>query len=75
MLVDNTRHERQAIERSVWIMEAAAYMVDSGLYAVEEWEQAVELASNLHYHNRDEGGEMMASPKEAVDEEITYWGD
>ncbi|UAW53462.1 hypothetical protein QGX15_gp014 [Pseudomonas phage psageK4e] len=70
-----TRSDRQAAERKEWIADAVAHMISIGLYAQEEVDQAYELADNLHYHSKDEGGEMMYSAKEAVDEELTYWGD
>lgn len=70
-----TRSERQAAEAREWIADAVQYMIMIGLYAQEEIYEAVDLAENLHYHNRDEGGEMMSSAKEAIDEELTYWGD
>lgn len=74
-IVVETRRERQERERTLWIEEAVSYMIATGLYAQEEIEQAVDLAENLHYHGKDEGGEMHYSAKEAVDEELTYWGD
>lgn len=70
-----TRSERQAVERLEWIAEAVQYMIMLGLFAQEEVHDAIDLAESLHYHNRDEGGEMISSAKRAVDEEITYWGD
>lgn len=69
------RADRQARERKAWIEEAVTYMIAIGLYAQEEIEQAVDLAENLHYHLKDEGGEIDCTPKDAVDEELTYWGD
>lgn len=70
-----TRSDRQAAERKEWIADAVGYMISIGFYAQEEVDEAVCLAETLHYHNLDEGGEMTYSAKEAVDEELTYWGD
>lgn len=70
-----TRTERQAAEAREWIADAVQYMIILGLFAQEEVYDAVDLAESLHYHNRDEGGEMISSAKEAVDEELTYWGE
>lgn len=70
-----TRSARQAVERMEWIADAVAYMISIGLFAQEEIYDCVALAESLHYHSKDEGGEMMYSAKEAVDEELTYWGD
>lgn len=77
------RSERQAQERKDWIAEAIGYLFMIG--AVDEGDifysgtlyssTAYDLAESLWYHARDEGGELMYSPKEAVDEEMTYWGD
>ena len=69
-----TRTQRRARERKVWIEQAVAYMIEIDIYAQEEVEQATNLAENLHFHCKDEGGEMMCSPKDAVDEELRYWG-
>lgn len=70
-----TRSERLAAERREWLADAVAYMISIGLYAQEEVDQAYDLAENLHYHLLDGLGEMEYSAKEAVDEELTYWGD
>lgn len=70
-----SRSDRQAREAKAWVEEAVTYMLAIGLYAQEEISEAVDLAENLHWWARDEGGEMMYSAKEAVDEELTYWGD
>lgn len=70
-----TRSERQASEARAWIADAVGYMISLGLFAQEEVGDAIDLAESLHYHYRDEGGEMTLSAKEAVDEELTYWGD
>jgi hypothetical protein len=72
------RSERQAQERKDWIAEAVGYLFS--IEAVDEGEilysgTAYDLAESLWYYVRDEGGEMMYTPKEAVDEEMTYWGD
>ena len=69
------RDERQREERIQWINEAVAYMFELKVFAPDEYVQAVELADSLHWHNKDEGGDMMDTPKQAVDEELTYWGD
>lgn len=70
-----TRSDRQARIRKAWIADAVAYMISIGLYAQEEHEQAYELADNLHWHYKDEGGEIYDTPQDAVDEELTYWGE
>lgn len=70
-----SRSDRQNRERVVWVAEAVAYLIALGVYAPDELEGANDLADNLWWYARDEGGEMMYSAKEAVDEELTYWGD
>lgn len=69
------RSERQAAEAREWIADAVQYMSMIGLFTQEEIYDALCLAESLHYHYRDEGGEMMSSAEEAVDEELTYWGE
>lgn len=70
-----TRTERQVAERKEWVAEAMTYMFSLGIFAQEEISDCHYLAHSLHFSARDEGGEMMYSAKEAVDEELTYWGD
>ncbi|QNN99975.1 hypothetical protein phiPsa267_009 [Pseudomonas phage phiPsa267] len=70
-----TRSERQLRIRKEWIADAMTYLFAIGIFAQEEISDCYDLADNLHWHSKDEGGEMMYSAKEAVDEELTYWGD
>ena len=70
-----TRTERLAAERRKWIADAVAYMISIGLYAQEEIYDAVYLAEDLYLSNLDTTWEMIFSAEEAVDEELTYWGD
>jgi hypothetical protein len=70
-----TRSERQARERLVWIDDAVAYLIAIGVYAPDEFEGAKDLAENLHCNLVDEDGEIDYTPQESVDEELTYWGD
>lgn len=70
-----SRSERQAREKVEWITQAVEYMLEIRLYSPEERNYASHLADSLWYHSRDEGGEMIYNPQEAVDEELTYWGD
>ncbi|QNO00492.1 hypothetical protein phiPsa347_010 [Pseudomonas phage phiPsa347] len=69
------RSHRQAQERREWIDEAVVYLLALGIYAQDEITDAANLAIYLFSSARDEGGEIMYSAKEAVDEELTYWGD
>uniref|UniRef100_A0AAU6VY91 Uncharacterized protein n=2 Tax=unclassified bacterial viruses TaxID=12333 RepID=A0AAU6VY91_9VIRU len=69
-----TRSERIAREQKEWIADAVAYMIMIGLYAQEEVYEALYLAEILAEEGcRD--GEIVFTAKEAVDEELSYWGD
>jgi hypothetical protein len=70
-----TRTERHAAERKEWIADAVGYLIGLGIYAQEEVDGCFALAESLEFHARDEGGELMYTAKEAVDEELSYWGD
>lgn len=67
-----TRVSRQAAERKYWKQEAADLLVLKGVCGPDELEAAVEYAESLMYRNIDEGGELMVSPKEAVDDDLIY---
>ena len=70
------RHARQKEEGELWVANAVAYMLEIKLYSPTEKDQAIDLAENLLYRNRNEGGEIMDWDVQAViDEELTYWGD
>jgi len=71
-----TKTEREALEVKTWIADAIAYMFDIKLFKQEEWKDCVDLAESLHYHGvyKDEVVPSFTA-KEAVDEELTYWGD
>lgn len=69
------RSERQARERRSWIAGAMAYMFEMRLFSASQYNQCQDFAETLWFANRNEGGEMMNTPQEAVDEEISYWGD
>ncbi|MND53815.1 hypothetical protein D3C80_448630 [compost metagenome] len=70
-----TRADRQALERDQWMREAADYLVSLGVFEDIKDNRLWQLVDSLHHHSKDEGGEMMYTAKEAVDEELTYWGD
>ncbi|WKV20401.1 hypothetical protein 16Q_008c [Pseudomonas phage 16Q] len=59
-----------------WIADAIAYMYDIGLFTQAEWKDCVDLAESLHYNGRYEDEiNPSFSAKDAVDEELTYWGE
>lgn len=68
-----TRSERQATERKFWVQEAADYLVKLGFFGPEERPEAVEYATRLVFTNTDENGELTDSPKDAVDEDLSYY--
>lgn len=65
--------------RNEWITTAISYLMKLGVYAQEEFEGANELAetlwggSNNEHYLSDQS--MLTSAVDAVDEELTYWGD
>lgn len=67
---------RQLAKKREWLADAVQYMFMIGLFTQEEIYDAVDLAESLHYHGlyKDEVNPSF-SAKEAVDEELTYWGD
>lgn len=74
-----TRKERYDRIEAEWINEAMAYLLALGIYAPDELEGANELAESL-WDNSDnrcliDEPDHFLSAKEAVDEELTYWGD
>lgn len=59
-----------------WIADAVSYMYDIGLFTQEEWKDCVSLAESLHENGLYEDEVVpYFSAKEAVDEELTYWGE
>lgn len=56
-------------DRKEWIADAVWYMLDIGLFTQDEINDCYYLADNLYDNFED------YTPKEAVDEELTYWGD
>ncbi|ATN92889.1 hypothetical protein QGX11_gp126 [Pseudomonas phage PPSC2] len=64
-----------------WVQTAAGYMFAIGLYSgvdPQEISQAYELAESLFEgsKNIEEANlDNWITPKESVDEELTYWGD
>lgn len=74
-----TREERRNKSRNKWLEDAVAYLIKIGVYAPDELEGANELAEILWDSSDNEDyfddHAMFQSAKEAVDEELTYWGD
>lgn len=67
-----TRVSRQSAERKYWKQEAADLLILKGVCGPDELVEAAEYAESLMYRNVGEGGELMASPKEAVDDDLIY---
>lgn len=62
-----------------WVQEAAGYMFRIKLYDgvdPQEISQAYELAETI-WENAEQGDnpEVWITPKDVVDEELTYWGE
>lgn len=56
-------------ERKEWMADAVWYMLDIGLFTQDEINDCYYLAECLV------DGYTDCTPKDAVDEELTYWGD
>jgi hypothetical protein len=74
-----TRQERLEAARTEWIQEATTYLFKLGVYAPDELEGANELAEILWDSSDnedyfDDHANFMGAV-DAVDEELTYWGD
>lgn len=71
-----TRLERMAREREAWLQEAINYMIELELFepstGTPPW--AIQLAETLYEDSIGLAG-IECTPKEALDEEMTYWGD
>lgn len=67
-----TRISRRYAERKYWKQEAADLLILKGVCGPEELVEAAEYAESLMYRNVDEGGELMASPQEAVEDDLVY---
>ena len=70
-----TRQERQQAERREWIADVVGYSYMIGLFAQDEMILALDLAESLYHNSVDEGGELLYTPQESLDEELTYWGE
>lgn len=74
-----TRQERLEAARAEWIQTAMAYLLKLGIYAPDELEGANELAEILWDGSDNEDyfddHALFQSAEDAVDEELTYWGD
>lgn len=74
-----TREERRNKSRNKWLEDAVAYLIKIGVYAPDELEGANELAEILWDSSDNEDyfddHALFQSAEDAVDEELTYWGD
>ena len=65
--------------REGWIQQAVDYLLKLGVYLPGEAKGARELAETLWESSDNElifkEGTHLSDPEEAVDEEMTYWGD
>lgn len=74
-----TRQERLDAFRTQWIQEAIDYLYKLGVYAPDELEGANELAETI-WENSDneiyfEDHALRYSAVDAVDSELSYWGE
>lgn len=74
-----TRKERLEAARTQWIQEAIDYLFKLGVFTAGELEDANSLAESLwdNSDNEDyfEDHVHFLGAADAVDEELTYWGD
>lgn len=74
-----TRQERLEAARTEWIQAAINHLLKLGVYAPDELEGANELAEMLWDNSDNEDcfddHALFMSAVDAVDEELTYWGD
>lgn len=65
--------------RTAWIQQAVDYMIELSLYSPDDLKGARELAETLWESSDNEDVFMdctrLFTAKDAVDEELTYWGD
>ena len=65
--------------RTGWVQQAIDYMLEIKLYSTDELEGARELAETLWENSDNEDifkdCTQLFSAKDAVDEELTYWGE
>lgn len=67
-----SRSARQAVERKFWALEAADYLVSRGVYSKDKLHLALAHAKRLVARNTDEGGELLESPQQVVDDDLAY---
>ena len=63
---------QRSVQRKFWKLEAADLLILKGVCGPDELEAAAEYAESLMYRNVDENGELLVSPKEAVDDDLIY---
>lgn len=63
---------QRAAERKYWRQEAADLLILKGVCGPDELEAAAEYAESLMYRSIGDGGELLVSPKEAVDDDLIY---
>ncbi|MDX9668707.1 hypothetical protein [Pseudomonas sp. P8_250] len=62
----------RSVERKYWKQEAADLLIIKGVCDPDDVEAAAEYAESLMYRNIGENGELLASPQDAVDDDIIY---
>lgn len=61
-----------ALTKTEWVEEAVDYLILKGIFDDESKPFAIQLAQDLY----DAGGaDDQCSPEDAIDEELSYWGD
>lgn len=70
-----TRDDLLALQKDAWVAQATQYLVELGVYSTLEHTAAYMLAESLWEGADNDGSPTDATPQEAVQEELSYWGD
>ncbi len=70
-----TRDDLLALQKDAWVAQATQYMVALGVYTTLEHTAAYMLAESLWENADNDGSSTDLTPQEAVEEELSYWGD
>lgn len=70
-----TRDDLLALQKDEWVAQATQYMVSLGVYSTLEHTAAYMLAESLWHTSDNDGSSCDVTPQEAVEEELSHWGD
>ena len=70
-----THDDLLALQKDAWVAQAVQYLVELGVYSTLEHTAAYMLAESLWDNSDNDGSSTDMTPQEAVEEELSYWGD